>query len=596
MKSIIDYLEEWAGIQPHKPLFGFINLDGHQTDLYTYSSFHEKTRNLADHLSRQEGLKAGDRVLLAFQPGLDIVAAFFACARLGLVPVPVAPPSPMSLKAAMEKITLIANDCQAVGALTTSDTLEYIRKVASGTGGSPHLNWISTDGVIAEASREFCNHPNPVLFLQYTSGSTGDPRGVMVSHDNVIHNAKSTIDHVAIGVSWLPQYHDMGLIGYYLFPVIVGGTTYGFSSFDFLRRPALWLQTISRVRATYASSPNFGFEYCLRPGKITSEELLGVDLSSLRVLMNAAEPVRAETCLRFYERFAPYGLKPESNVVAYGLAENTLTATHYGRGAVAVDIRQLRNNQACIVEPGTDKDTRILIASCGRPLDGVQVRIVNSQTKAVLPEREIGEIWVAGDSVCQGYWNRERATREAFGNKLRGDFADSRTYLRTGDLGFFNEGNLFVCGRTKDLIIIRGVNYHPQDIETVVESTSAKVRSGGVVAFNGEEEALVVVIEARNWRDIPDPELIAREIRTRCLVEPHTIAFVPPRTIARTTSGKIARRVTRELFLGGKISCLLTYQALTSSDLVCKSSRLKDRFRHVFARFELRGGPDVNLC
>jgi len=351
MKSIIDYLEEWAGIQPHKPLFGFIDLHGRQTDLYTYSSFHEKTRNLADHLSKQEGLKAGDRVLLAFQPGLDIVAAFFACARLGLVPVPVAPPSPMGLMAAMEKLTLIANDCQAVGALTTSDTLESIRKMAAGTGGLPRLNWISTDGVIAEASREFCNHPNPVLFLQYTSGSTGDPRGVVVSHDNVIHNAKSTIDHVPIGVSWLPQYHDMGLIGYYLFPVIVGGTTYGFSSFDFLRRPALWLQTISRVRATYASSPNFGFEYCLRPGKITSEELLGVDLSSLRVLMNAAEPVRAETCLRFYERFAPYGLKPESNVVAYGLAENTLTATHYGRGAVAVDIRQLRNNQACIVEP-----------------------------------------------------------------------------------------------------------------------------------------------------------------------------------------------------------------------------------------------------
>lgn len=586
MKSIIDYLEGWAGTQPHKPLFGFINLDGLETDLYTYSSFDEKTRNLAEHLSRHEGLKAGDRVLLVFQPGLDIVVAFFACARLGLVPVPVVPPSPMGSEAAMEKLTLIANDCHAVGALTNSDTLVYIRKMASGTRGSPRLNWISTDGGIAESSSVFRNHPNPVLFLQYTSGSTGDPRGVMVSHDNVIHNARSTIDHVPIGVSWLPQYHDMGLIGYYLFPVIVGGTTYGLSSFDFLRRPALWLQTISRVRATYASSPNFGFEYCLRPGKITSEELLGVDLSSLRVLMNAAEPVRPETCSRFYERFAPYGLKPETNVVAYGLAENTLAVTHYGRRVVGVDILQLRNNRACIAQSGTDKDTRIVIASCGRPLDGVQVRIVDLQTKEVLPEREIGEIWVAGDSVCQGYWNRERATREVFANKVRGDFTDSRAYLRTGDLGFFHEGDLFVCGRTKDLIIIRGVNHYPQDIETVVESMSPKVRSGGVVAFNGEKEALVLVIEVRNRRDIPDPAEIARGIRTRCLVEPHTIAFVPARTIVRTTSGKLARRLTRELFLSGKMSCLVTYHTPAPSHLACKSSSLKDRFRYVFARFD----------
>ena len=427
MKSIIDYLEGWAGTQPQKPLFGFINLYGYETDRYTYSSFHEKTRNLADHLSRQEGLKAGDKVLLAFQPGLDIVVAFFACARLGVIPVPVVPPSQMGFEASMERLTLIVNDCHAVGALTTSGTLEYIRKLASGTRGLSLLNWILTDGVIAEASRGFRNRPNPVLFLQYTSGSTGDPRGVIVSHDNVIYNARSihnARNYLPIGVSWLPQYHDMGLIGYYLFPVIVGGTSYGFSSFDFLRRPALWLQTISRVRATDASSPNFGFEYCLRPGKITSDELLGVDLGSLRVLMNAAEPVRAETCVRFYERFAPYGLKPEAIVVAYGLAENTLAATHYGRGAVAVDTLQLRNNRARIVESETDKETCIVIASCGRPIDDVHVRIVDTQTKAVLPEREIGEVWVAGDSVCQGYWNREQSTREAFGNMVKGDFAN----------------------------------------------------------------------------------------------------------------------------------------------------------------------------
>ena len=191
MKSIIDYLEGWAGTQPQKPLFGFINLYGYETDRYTYSSFHEKTRNLADHLSRQEGLKAGDKVLLAFQPGLDIVVAFFACARLGVIPVPVVPPSQMGFEASMERLTLIVNDCHAVGALTNSGTLEYIRKLASGTRGLSLLNWILTDGVIAEASRGFRNRPNPVLFLQYTSGSTGDPRGVMVSHDNVIHNARS---------------------------------------------------------------------------------------------------------------------------------------------------------------------------------------------------------------------------------------------------------------------------------------------------------------------------------------------------------------------------------------------------------------------
>lgn len=278
MKSIIDYVEHWAATRPEKLMSSFLNVDGKETNAYSYLDFSNHTRNLAQYLSREVGLRHGDTVLLVYPPGLEIVLAFLACARIGAIPVPVSPLASTNFDVGLAKMALIAHDCQAKFVLTTQVYQQSyhrlllarrhtLRSSISGTP-LPDLKWLVTDEVQSRASERFRNEPNPILFLQYTSGSTSEPKGVIVSHENVIHNAASTLDHVPIGVSWLPRYHDMGLIGYYLFPIIAGGTTYGFSPVDFLRRPILWLQTICRVRTTYASSPNFGFEYCLREDKI----------------------------------------------------------------------------------------------------------------------------------------------------------------------------------------------------------------------------------------------------------------------------------------------------------------------------------------
>src|SRR5438874_5869082 len=584
MNSVIDYLEQWAAVQPNKCLCSFLDARGEEKASYTYLNFSNRTRTLAAYLSQQVGLKYGDRVLLVYPPGLEVIVAFYACVRIGVIPVPVPPATIVNFDLGLARLVFVAQDCQARTVLTTQEyyrsyRLRLAKRKPSLFAKTPNTGrdldeWVATDGVSVQAADGFHNTPNDVLFLQYTSGSTSDPKGVMVSHQNVIHNALSTVDHVPIGVSWLPQYHDMGLIGFYLFPLIFGGTTYGFSPMDFLKRPILWLQIMSRVRATCASSPNFGFEYCLREDKAPYKELDGIDLSSLRVLMNAAEPVRAGTYLSFLERFTRCGLQPESHVVGYGLAENTLAATSGGRRVITVNKRLLLRGILHIDNVFRPSNKKLRLVSCGTPLDGVQLRIVNSKSRAALGEREIGEIWLSGKSSCHGYWRRPELTRKVFCNILSNAAEDNNVYLRTGDLGFQSEGELFVCGRIKDLIIIKGVNYYPQDIETIVESTSSKIRPGGVAAFNGaDEETLVVAVEIRNAKEFPDATGIARAIRTHCYVAPHTILFVPSRTIVKTTSGKTARSLTRQRFLDGTLPVIATYICANQHKHVGKSAR-----------------------
>src|SRR5215204_5269999 len=251
MNSLIAYLEHWATVQPDQRYSIFLNVHGNETESYTYRELNQRTRCLAEYLARHAGLKRGDRALIVYPPGLEIIAAFFACARIGVIPVPVYPPVQATPERSLAKLSFIVNDCQPVVALTTQRFQQ--------TFATADFKWIATDHVKGQPSTTVADDPHPILFLQYTSGSTSDPKGVCVSHENVIHNCRAVADHKPIGVSWLPQYHDMGLIGYYLHPVVAGGTTYGFAPTDFLKRPILWLQTLSRVRATCSSSPNFGF-------------------------------------------------------------------------------------------------------------------------------------------------------------------------------------------------------------------------------------------------------------------------------------------------------------------------------------------------
>ncbi|UCG14951.1 MAG: thioester reductase domain-containing protein [Deltaproteobacteria bacterium] len=595
-------------MQPDKCLSSFLDIHGNEKETYTYSSFHERSRHLAEYLSRQVGLKGGDRALLVYPPGLEIIVAFIACARIGAIPVPIYPPTPANFKRGLSQLTFVARDCDARVALATRELFRSYPKLSEEHRDStllqsipalPNLDWFTTDDVRGQASDGFYNDPGSILFLQYTSGSTGDPKGVIVSHENVVHNCRATIDHIPTGVSWLPQYHDMGLIGYYLYPIITGGTTYGFSPMDFLKRPVLWLQILSRVHATYTSSPNFGFEYCLQEDKIASNELNDLDFSSVRVMMNASEPVRAETYRRFLERFGPYGLRPEAHVVAYGLAENTLAVSSYGRRMVTVNERSLQKGTLHIENAELLNNNQLTLVSCGRPLDGIQVRIVDPKSCAVLGSRKIGEIWLAGKSTCQGYWNRPQLTQEVFCNAVANDPEDENAYLRTGDLGFLEDGELYVCGRIKDLIIIRGVNYYPQDIESIVESTSQKIRTGCVAAFSGneEEESVVIVAGVRTAKDLPDPAKISQALRTHYYTGPHTIVFAPPRTLVKTTSGKIARSLIRQRWLNGELPAIATYVNDHDKEFTrTLPSGLRERFQYILKSYNLSGNETCTLA
>jgi thioester reductase-like protein len=463
----------------------------------------------------------------------------------------------MNVDASLSRLALVAADCTARVALTTRglrDTcLARWATLMPRRSDAGSVTWIATDQLTGRASGAFRDTPGTILFLQYTSGSTNDPKGVIVPHGTVIHNGLAFLDHTPVGVSWLPQYHDMGLIGYYLFPIVSGGATHGFAAVDFLRRPALWFETITRVKATCTSSPNFGLEYCLRDDKLPDEALGRVDLRSLRFLMNAAEFVRPDTQRRFFDRFAQYGLRREALIAAYGLAENTLAVTQGGRRMLTIE----------------DGSQRLEVASCGAPGDGVEVRIVDPASSAELDDGRIGEIFVGGSSVCCGYWNRPELTLATF-----------RPALRTGDLGFMDAGELFVCGRSKDVIVIRGRNVYPDDVEQTVEAVCPEIRAGGVAAFSGlTDGSLVVVAEVRGPKALPEPALLVQTLRTRHDIVPDRIVFGRAGTILRTTSGKLARAATRQRWLDGNLKVLATHvtasQELTGADPETAAARIR---------------------
>ena len=298
-----------------------------------------------------------------------------------------------------------------------------------------NLKWIASENLLEPASTD-CDSGCDILFLQYTSGSTTNPRGVMVTHANILHNLTLVANHSdPVAVSWLPQYHDMGLIGYYLYSALAGGTTYGFSAADFIRRPALWFDTITRYQASASSAPNFAFEYCLRPGRLSEEMLEKVDLSSLKFLMTAAEPVRPATYQRFLQTFEPCGLKPEHFVVAYGLAENTLAVTSYGRTVLSINKNASALRKARAISQVSEISAAKQIISCGKPLGDVAVKIVDPEKHIVLEDGDIGEIWLGGKSKCRGYWNKPELTQETFHARIIGGNQDEEGYLRTGDVG-----------------------------------------------------------------------------------------------------------------------------------------------------------------
>lgn len=577
----VDFLRQRTLHQPDQLVFTFLPDGEIEGDRLTYGELDRLARAIAAQLQAL-GL-SGERALLLYPPGLDYLAAFFGCLYAGVVAVPAYPPrSPRNTP----RIKAIWADAQAAIALTTTATLSKLQSLLVAKTDLGDIEWLTTDN-LAKGLEESWQEPfiniDTLAFLQYTSGSTGTPKGVMLSHGNLLHNAAMTyqlMEHSPSSkfVSWLPAYHDMGLIGGILQPLYGGFPCILMPPAAFLQRPYRWLQAISRYKGTTSGAPNFAYELCIQ--KITPEQQETLDLSSWDVAFNGAEPIRQDTLERFCVKFSPCGFRPQAFYPCYGMAEATLMVSG-GRKTtppVLTTISGTALERHQVVETSVESEDASTHVSCGQTLPGQQIAIVNPETLTQCCNHEVGEIWVSGPSVGHGYWNQPEETRETFHAYLSN--TSQGPFLRTGDLGFLHDGELFITGRVKDLIIIRGRNLYPQDIELTAERSHPALRVGSSAAFSVEvegEERLVVVQEVE-FRQKPNVEEVTAAIRQAVAeeheVQAHAVVLIKPGSIPKTSSGKIQRRATRSAFLAGKLSAIGS-SILESADVVETPCHLK---------------------
>jgi acyl-CoA synthetase (AMP-forming)/AMP-acid ligase II/acyl carrier protein len=558
-QTLIELLRSRTHQQSDRQAYTFLVDEGVVETTLTYGELDQRARSIAARL--QSIVEVGDRVLLLYPPGLEYIAAFFGCLYAGAIAVPAYPPRN---NRNLHRLQTLVQNAEAAVSLTTSPILSRIAPHVSQNSYLAPLVWQATDQIpdwVANDWREPSISGDSLAFLQYTSGSTSAPKGVMVSHQNLLHNERliqsvfqQTDQSVIVG--WLPLYHDMGLIGNVIQPLFVGAPCILMSPMAFLQRPVRWLQAISRYRATTSGGPNFAYDLCVR--KINDEQRAGLDLSSWQVAFNGAEPVRQETLERFAAAFAPCGFKFDAFRPCYGLAEATLLVS----GRTGNEPLVATTVQAGALEAGhaiktTSAEDAYTLVNCGGASAQDKVVIVDPKTLTECAPGAVGEIWVAGPGVAQGYWNDPAETDRIFRAYLpeNGD----GPFLRTEDLGFLLDGKLFVTGRLKDLIIIRGLNHYPQDIELTVERCHTALRPGCCAAFSVEvagEERLVIVQEVdqrRQFRAETVIESINEAVAREHELQAHAIVLVTPGTVPKTSSGKIQRFACREAFLSGAL-------------------------------------------
>ncbi len=559
--NLVDLLRHRAAHQAHDRAFTYL-LDGESEEIsVTYAGLDQRARAIAAELQRRN--LTGQRALLLYPAGLDFITAFFGCMYAGVVAVTAYPPR---RNRNMNRIEAIAEDADAKIALTTQESLERVNGFIGETPKLVRIEWLATDLLAAPLADNWQVpdvHGDTIALLQYTSGSTGTPKGVMLNHANLMHNSAMisyAFEHTrsGSGVFWLPSYHDMGLIGGILQPMYSCQSNVMLSPAAFLQKPYRWLRAISHYGATISGGPNFAYD--LAVDKISDEEIETLDLSSWSLAFNGAEPVRAETLDRFVEKFSRCGFRREAFYPCYGLAEATLIVSGGLKTALPVarsfEVEALENHE--VVEALRDEEgSRELIGSGGNLLDQ-KIVIVDPETLTACPANRVGEIWVTGPSVAQGYWKRPDESEKTF----RAHLADTGEgpFLRTGDLGFMLDGELFVTGRLKDLIIVRGVNHYPQDIEMTVERSHDHLRRNACAAFTvGEEgrERLVIVQEVQRRRDL-DPEQVISAIRKHAASEHELpidgVALIKAGSIPKTSSGKIQRHACRAAYLDGSLA------------------------------------------
>jgi acyl-CoA synthetase (AMP-forming)/AMP-acid ligase II/acyl carrier protein len=554
-RTIAGILRYRSSRQPNQIAYRFLADDGVGCAEITYRELDEGAKRVAGWIQSRN--TSGNPVPLIFSAGLDFIQAFCGGLYAETCVVPLSLPS---IAEGSGRTLAALSEVSPSVVLVANKVRERLSRELADHSGRLAFELVPFEE-IAETDlpwREPRFDADSLALLQFTSGSIASPKGVKISHGNLLHNiglmsAASRASADSIGVSWLPHFHDMGLIGGILMPLCIGFPVTLMSPSSFVRRPIRWLETISKTRATISGAPNFGYEHCLR--EIGSEDLQSIDLSSWSTAFSGAEPIRPETIARFCARFGEAGFRKEALFPCYGLAEATLMVSgqHWSDASEQKFSRaSLQGGTARAVED--DSDCTALVSS-GPVLQGHRVLIVDPRTKSVCGAGGVGEVWIDSDSVGQGYWNRPDESIEAFRAQPNG--SDGGRFLRTGDLGFLWHGQLFITGRQKDLLIIRGANFYPQDIERALEAAVPTLRAGFGAAFTVEgdrEEKLVIVYELDKARG-PNAEFdsIVATLARQFGLQVHAIALIKRNRIPRTTSGKIKRRKCRSDFIGGSL-------------------------------------------
>ena len=562
--SLNDVLERRAAEQSGDRAYVFVSDRGAEEAVLTFAGLAERASGVAAWLA-QHG-SPGDRALLTFPPGLDFIVAFFGCLLAGTIAVPMMPPRRVG---ARDSSSAIIADCAPRFVLTSGrllagrpDIVDRCRVLGLQCLA---IDTVPSGPVSAKLGPLGRGHRGPA-FIQYTSGSTSAPKGVMVTHRNLLANLEM-IRH-ALGntrrsayVSWVPLYHDMGLVLNCLETLYLGSLGVLMAPATFMQRPLSWLRAISHYKAEVACAPNFAYDLCV--DRFRPDQMEGVDLSGWKIALNGAEPVRAATLDRFSSAFAPYGFRCESLYPAYGMAEATLLISGGTRGAGATRLRVSRAAllTGAALPPSSDSDAQVIVG-CGRSVGG-RIAVVEPHTCQRLASHQIGEVWVSGPHVATGYWQNAEATTATFETELDGQ--ERARWLRTGDLGFLDpSGELYITGRRKDVIIIRGMNHHPHDIEDTVQNCHPALRRSHGAAFaiseRQDEERLVIVQEIERsfgGQTLDDVEGLIREaIADGHEISVGRIVLIRPGTLPKTTSGKIQRRLTRQLWLDGKLDAV----------------------------------------
>lgn len=573
LDTLVDLMQQQAARFQDTPAFIFCPEGDIEEDRVTYRDLDRRARSIAANLQLHGA--AGKRVLVLCRPGVDSIAGLFGCFYAGAIAIPVDEHWPI------RRIETVVPEADARFALATAKTQAKMKSAVDGLSSGPKLTWLAMD----EASDDGANwEPQSVradglAMIQYTSGSTGVPKGCVLTHRNYLSNleimrwALNPPDDAPVmnspisGVSWLPQYHDMGFVGGILGTIYGGRTTVLMSPSAFLMRPIRWMQAISRYQATITAGPNFAYEACVK--RSTAEQRAALDLSNLSIAVIGAGPISEETLRSFTEAFAPAGFRPEAFIPAYGLAEATLGVTGMSESAVPVIRHYDRSalSEDRVVEVPAEAaaaETAVPLVGCGKKAETQEVLIVDPETRLRREPEEVGEIWVSGPSVGVGYWGRPEETEHAF-NAFVADTQEG-PYLRSGDLGFFADGELFVTGRCKDLMTIGGYSHYPNDIELTVQACHpALMPSRGAVfqvpTQRNAPEYLVVVQEVHH-HDAVGVDLnelidsIRAAIRTHHGIDAQAVVLLKPMRIPTTTSGKIQRSACRDLYLAGELTVL----------------------------------------